>query len=93
MKILLLQIYQSKYGSKTKLYYVLAIEGKIYLPPKQDVNRSYLRDIMQGNKLNLKCDQVTVIKVPQYKRLRVKDIIQFALAQLDITKFLPKRVK
>ena len=45
---------------------------------------------MQGNKFYLKCEQVTVIKVPQYKGLRGKDIIQFASTQLDITKFPPK---
>ena len=72
------------------MYNLLAREGKIYLPPKQDANQNYLRDIMQGNKFYLRCDQVTVIKVPQYKGLRVIDIIQFASSQLDINKFLPK---
>ena len=49
-----------------------------------------MRDILQGEKLYLKWSQITVIKVPQYKGLRVKDIIKFASTQLDIFKFLPK---
>ena len=79
-----------KCKSKIELYNLLAREGKIYLPPKQDASQSYLRDILQGNKFYLRCDEVTVIKVPQYKGLRVNDIIKFASSNLDITKFLPK---
>ena len=79
-----------KWRSKTELYNLLAREGKIYLPPKQDANQSYLRDIMLGNKFYLEWSQVVVIKVPQYEGLRVKDIIKFALTLFDITKYLPK---
>ena len=71
-----------KCRSKTEMYNLLAREGKIYLPPKQDANQNYLRDIMQGNKFYLRCDQVTVIKIPQYKGLRVIDKIHFASSQL-----------
>ena len=39
-----------KCKSKTELYNLLAREGKIYLPPKQDATQSYLRDIMLGEK-------------------------------------------
>ena len=42
-----------KCKSKTELYNLLAREGKIYLPPKQDSTQSYLRDIMLGEKLYL----------------------------------------
>ena len=34
-----------KCKSKTELYNLLALEGKIYLPPKQDATQSYQRDI------------------------------------------------
>ena len=79
-----------KCKSKTELYNLLAREGKIYLPPKQDATQSYLRDIMLGNKFYLNCSQVVVIKVPQYKGLRVKEIIKFASNHIEIAKFLPK---
>ena len=79
-----------KCKSKTELYNLLAREGKIYLPPKQDSTQSYLRDIMLGEKLYLNWDQIAVIKVPQYKGLRVNEIIEFASGHIDIKKFLPK---
>ena len=79
-----------KCKSKTELNNLLARERKIYLPSKQDASQSYFRDILQGNKFYLKSDEVTVVKVPQYKGLRVNDIIKFTSSNLDITKFLPK---
>ena len=79
-----------KCKSKTELYNLLAREGKIYLPPKQDATQSYLRDIMLGNKFYLNCSQVVVIKVPQFKGLRVKEIIKFASNHIEIAKLLPK---
>ena len=80
-----------KCRSKSELYNLLTREEKIYLSPsKQDATQSYLRDILRGDILHLKWSQITVIKVSQYKGLRVKDIIKFASTQLYIFKFLSK---
>ena len=76
-----------KCKSKTDLYNLLTREGKIYLPLKQDASQPYLRDILQENKFYLRCDVVTVIKVSQYKVLRVNNIIKFASSNLGITIF------
>ena len=73
-----------KFKSKTELYNLLAREGKIYLLSKQDATQRYLRDIMLGENLYLRWSQITVIKVPQYKGLWVKEIIEFARTKFDI---------
>ena len=43
-----------------------------------------------GKKLHLKCSEVNVIKVPQYKGLKVRDLIRFTESKLDIDKYLPE---
>ena len=42
-----------------------------------------------GNKLHVKCEDVIVIKVPQYNGLHVKDILKFASTKVNIKKYLP----
>ena len=44
----------AKFKSKTELYNLLAREGNIYLPPKQDSSKKFLRSIMLGSKLYVK---------------------------------------
>ena len=80
----------AKWKSKTEVYNLLSREGDIYLPPKQDAISKYLRDLMMGKKLHLKCSEVNVIKVPQYKDFKVRDLIRFAESKLDIDKYLPE---
>ena len=45
---------------------------------------------MIGKKHYIKWENVKVIKVPQYKSLSVKDILQFAQRRIRIDRFLPK---
>ena len=79
----------AKFKSKSELYNVLTREGNIYLPPKQDSTQKFLRSIMLGNKLYIKCDDVAVIKVPQYKGLFVKDLLKFASTKVNIKRCIP----
>ena len=79
----------AKFKSKSELYNVLTREGSIYLPPKQDSTQKFLRSIIMGNKLYVKCEDVIVIKVPQYNGLHVKDILKFASTKVNIKKYLP----
>ena len=78
-----------KFKSKIELYNVLTREGDVYLPPKQDSTQKFLRDIMLGNKLYLNCKDISVIKVPQYKELHVKDILKFAASKVNIKMYMP----
>ena len=79
----------AKCRSKSELYHLLSTEGGIYLPPMQDATQKYLRDIMRGYKLYLKSSDVKLIQVPQYKGLRVWDIIKFAQTKMYIDRYLP----
>ena len=77
--ILTVNYLSSKFKSKINQYNLLIRECEIYLQPKQDSTQKFLKDIMHGKKLYLKCNKINVIKVPQYKGLRVKDLIKFAV--------------
>ena len=79
----------AKFKSKSELYNVLTREGNIYLPPKKDSTQKFLRSIMLGTKLYVKCDEVAVIKVPQYKELFVKDLLKFASTKINIKRYIP----
>ena len=79
----------AKFKSKTELYNVLTREGEIYLPPKPDSTQKFLREVMNGSKLYIKCSNVAVIKVPHYKGLNVRDLLRFASSKVNIKDYLP----
>ena len=79
----------AKCKSKSELYNVLIRDGGIYLPPKQEATQKYLRSIMNGTKNYLNWKNIMVIKVPHYKGLTVKDIVEFAETQVDLNSYLP----
>ena len=64
-------------------------EGNIYLPSKQDSTQQFLRSIMLGVKQYVKWEDVSVIKVPQYKELHIKDLLRFATTKINIKRYLP----
>ena len=78
-----------KCRSKKELYNLLIRDGSIYLPPIQDSKQKFLRSLMFGDKDYIKWDNVRVTKIPQYKGLRVKDILLFAKPKIDIERYLP----
>ena len=79
----------AKCRSKTELYSILIREGNIYLPPKQDSTQKFLREIMMAKRKYIKCENITAIKVKQYKGLTVKSILEFANKNIHIDRFLP----
>ena len=56
-----------KAKSKKEAYFVLTIEGAIYLHPIMHANSSYLKEVARGTKLFLYNKNVKVVKVPQIK--------------------------
>ena len=74
----------AKFKSKIELYNFLTREGEIYLPSKQDSTQKFLREIMNGGKLCIKCNKVSVIKVPHYKGLQVRELLKFASHKINI---------
>ena len=63
--------------SKTELYNVLTSEA-IFICPKQDSTQKFMWSILLEAKVYVKWDDVTVIKVPQFKGLFVRDLLKFA---------------
>ena len=50
--------------------------------------QKYLRTIMKGDKKYLKCNRVSLIKVPHYTCLTIKDILSIAESKNNIHEFL-----
>ena len=65
-------------------------EGQIYVPPKLEATQRFLRDVMMGSMKYLKCSQIKVANVPQYKGLTVRNILKFATSKTNIDEFLPE---
>ena len=40
-----------KWSTKDEVYKVLTITGNVYLPPVQQVNSNFIRDVLWGDKL------------------------------------------
>ena len=64
--------------------FIIIQEGGIYLIPKQDSTQKFLRSRLLGKKLYVKWEDVSVIKIPQYKGLHVKDLLRFAENKISI---------
>ena len=79
----------AKCRSKSEIYRILATEGGVYLPPMQDATQKYLRDVLRGNKLYVKCKDVKIVHVPHYKGLRVKEILNYAKSKVHILNYMP----
>ena len=79
----------SKWINKTQLNNLFERESKICLPLKQNATQSFLRDAIMERKNYIKLEDVNAIKVPQYKDLTVRDIINFAHQNIHIDWFLP----
>ena len=79
----------SKRRSKKEISNVLTRDCKLYLLPIKDYTQKLLRAIMRGDKLYVKCSYVRVLKVPQYKGLKVQDIIKFVSTNIRIKLDLP----
>ena len=57
-------------------------------PRKQDSTQK-LRSILLGTILYVKWEDVSVIKIPQYKGLQFKGLLRFAEHKISIYKYLP----
>ncbi|CAI2366382.1 unnamed protein product [Moneuplotes crassus] len=79
----------AKCRSKYELYHLIATEGNIYLPVYRDATQKYLRQILLGKKKYLNNSEVKIRRVPQYKGLRVSDIVEFGNSIINLTLYLP----
>ena len=79
-----------KARSKKEVYNVLTVEGELYLPPIVDTTQKYLKEILTGKKKYLLCKDVKISKVPHTEKLRIRDILAFALKHIEIQSYIPE---
>ena len=58
-------------------------DREFYLSPAKDCTQTSLRRLMKGDMLYFNCTDFEVIKIHQYKGLKVSDILKFL--QLKLT--------
>ena len=63
-------------------------KGKVYLTLKKETTLKFRRDDLIGKKNFIKCEFIKVTKVPQYKLLNFKNILDFASAHIAINQYL-----
>ena len=75
-----------KCTTKSEVYKVLTITGGIYLPPVDQINWDFIRDLLLGDKLvspfssplkYIEGNRVKIIDFPHIDGLRVTDLLQF----------------
>jgi len=89
--------------SKRNLVYALEVKGKsalpiftilfrlgqIYLPERRYCTLAYLKSLLSGEKSFFKNQEVRPVKVPRYKTLSIKHVLEYAMSRRQISKYLP----
>ena len=78
-----------KWRSKREVYNILTTEGGYYLPPLVDSNYKYISQLLVGYKMAIKWKDVKVCSIPHLKGLTIKELLEFAKAHFEITKYIP----
>ena len=86
-----------KCTTKAEVYKVLVTSGSIYLPPVDQTNGDFIRDILSGDKLvrhkfifkYVDWNKVRIIEVPHIEGLRIPDLLKFAEKHWAIEKYMP----
>ena len=63
------------------------------MPPKESINKDYLKQILVNEKILLTMDKVRFIKVPKYEELSVKALYPEAIADEKLRKYLPDQTE
>lgn len=50
---------------------------RVYLPPYQTCTVYHLKDLCDGTKTQIACDDVKIIFIPQYEHMGIDDIIGY----------------
>ena len=88
-----------KCTTKSEVYKVLTTTGEIYLPPVDQINWDFIRDLLSGDKLvsfyesplkYIDGNNVKIINVPHIEGLRVPDLLEFASKHWDISRYMPE---
>ena len=93
--------FAAKFRPKKECYHFLTVDCKTYLPGHECVTQYFLKQLINGEKkrkscilhivlhLGISCDDFKHIYCPQYENISVKNMMQEALKEPDIMKYLP----
>ena len=71
------------------VYRFLQSEVRCYLDTYDVMTIYHLRDLANGNRLRLKCEDVKVYQAPHYRGLAIDDMLNFAKDNEHVAKALP----
>ncbi len=80
--------YFSQHGKLNQLLYRDDIVG-IFLPSMQGTTLAFMKDILKDEKRTLRTNEVVHLEVPLYPEISVKNLYEEALADPEVTKYLP----
>ena len=61
----------------------------MYVPPKCELNRTYMKAILKGDKVLIPLNLVKFINIPKYDELSVRKIMDLIKGDLHVLKHLP----
>ena len=85
--------FEQKFPTKKDIWRFLSSEVRWYLPHPDTVTIWHLRDLARGLRTHIKCADVKVIQIPQYKGLSVEDILTTAKLMPEVMRALPEQEK
>ena len=74
-----------KHHEHIKLFLIVGI----FLPSIQGTTLSFMRDILKDEKRALKTNEVVHLEVPLYAEISVKNLYEDAMADPDLSRYLP----
>ena len=72
-----------------KIYRFLSAEVRAYLSSYDTMTIYHLRDLANGKRKIINCENVRVYQVPQYEGLSIADMLNFAKTYPDVFSCLP----
>ena len=63
----------------------------VFLPSIHGTTLSFLRDILKDEKRALRTNEVVHLDIPLYAEISVKNLYEDALADPEVSKYLPSR--
>ena len=61
----------------------------MYVPPKQDLNRTFMKSVLKGEKLLFPLKMVKFVNIPKYDELAVRKIMDLIKGDEHVLKHLP----
>mmetsp|Transcript_28259 Transcript_28259/g.21118 ORF Transcript_28259/g.21118 Transcript_28259/m.21118 type:complete len:109 (+) Transcript_28259:171-497(+) len=77
------------FRTKKEIYQFLIYDAKVFLPKIHSTNAFFYKQILKGEKLTIKAEEVKLCKVPQIEGLRVDDFLKYVALNQRLRVYLP----